>query len=59
MKLAGFCLLVSGWVIAEAAVVLLTQAPAQTAFVLAGIAVEILGLVLVARSHQEAGRIHK
>lgn len=50
MKLSGFVLLVSGWVIVIAAVALLVQA-ARSAFVLAGIGVEMLGLFLVVRSH--------
>jgi hypothetical protein len=51
MKIAGFLLLFAGWFLALAAVVLLRSGPAQNAFVLAGIAVEILGLILAARSH--------
>lgn len=51
MKLAGFLLLLAGWVIVLSALVLLPYNPAQTTFVLAGIAVELLGLVLVVRAH--------
>ena len=60
MKLAGFLLLLAGWMIALAAVVLLGSAASRagqtgltglTGFVLAGLGVEALGLVLVARSH--------
>ena len=51
MKLAGFLLLLSGWIIVAAAVVLLLPANAKIAFVLAGSAVEILGLTLVIRSN--------
>jgi len=51
MKIAGFLLLLAGWFLALAAVVLLQPGPAQNAFVLAGVAVEILGLILAARSH--------
>jgi hypothetical protein len=51
MKIAGFLLLLAGWLLALAAVVLLRPGPAQNAFVLAGVAVEILGLILAARSH--------
>ena len=50
MKLAGFMLLVAGWIIVLAAAALL-QAAAQGAFALAGFAVQILGLVFVFRSH--------
>ena len=51
MKLLGFLMLLAGWVIVFSAAALLTSPAAQTAFVLAGMAVEILGVVLVARSH--------
>jgi len=51
MKLAGFLLLVSGWGIALIAVAILASGLARSCFVLAGLGVEILGLVLVVRSH--------
>jgi hypothetical protein len=51
MKLAGFFLLLAGWIIVAAAVILLLPANARTVFVLAGVAVEILGLTLVIRSN--------
>jgi hypothetical protein len=51
MKLAGFLLLLTGWGIVLAAVVLLGTGTARACFVLAGVAVEILGLVLAIRSH--------
>jgi hypothetical protein len=51
MKLAGFLLLLAGWAIALTAIVLLSQAPARAAFVLAGVGVEAVGLVIVVRSH--------
>jgi hypothetical protein len=50
MKLAGFFLLIMGWILVVAAVILLNQNAARGGFVLAGVGVEILGLVLVARS---------
>ena len=50
MKLGGFLLLISGWGIVLAALAML-QGNAISIFVLAGAAVEILGLVLVARAH--------
>lgn len=56
MKLAGFLLLLAGWVIAVAAVVLLKTIAARTAFVLAGIGIEVAGLVMVFRSHLLARR---
>jgi hypothetical protein len=51
MKLTGFLLLLAGWGIVLAAMVLLAQPAPRVGFVLAGIGVEALGLVLVARSH--------
>jgi hypothetical protein len=51
MKLAGFLLLLAGWLIVIAAVALLAVAPQRAGFVLAGIGVESLGLILAVRSH--------
>jgi hypothetical protein len=51
MKLVGFLLLPAGWIIVLAALVLLPTGPARVAFTLAGIGVEILGLILVIRHH--------
>lgn len=51
MKLAGFLLQLAGWAIVVAAVALLAPALPRTGFVLAGIGVEVLGLVLVVRCH--------
>lgn len=51
MKLAGFLLLLAGWIIVAAAVILLLPANAKAVFVLAGVAVEIMGLILVIRSN--------
>jgi hypothetical protein len=51
LKLAGFLLMLAGWIIAVSAIGLLHSLPAQTAFLLAGIAIEIVGFVLVARQH--------
>jgi len=51
MKLAGFLLLLAGWVIVVAAVILLIPVNARTIFVIAGVAVEIVGLTLVIRSN--------
>ncbi len=51
MKLAGFLLLLAGWGIVLGAVMLLASAVARTIFVLAGLGVEVLGLVLVVRYH--------
>ena len=51
MKFLGFLLLVAGWFLVLASIVLLGKPGARGAFVVAGIAVEVLGLVLVFRSH--------
>jgi len=52
MRLVGFLLLLSGWALVLAAVILLPSAQARDGFVLAGIGVEVLGLILVIRSHR-------
>jgi hypothetical protein len=51
MKLAGFLLLLAGWALVLAAIALLSAAGPRAAFLLAGVGVEALGLVLLARSH--------
>jgi len=51
MKLAGFLLLLAGWAIVVASVVLLLAANARAIFILAGFGVEIVGLTLVIRSN--------
>jgi hypothetical protein len=50
MKLIGFLLLVSGWGIVRTALLML-HGNATVIFILLGLAVEILGLVLVGRAH--------
>ena len=57
MKLAGFLLLFSGWIVVLAAVALLADG-ARAGFVLAGIAIEGLGLGLATHAHRflESGR---
>ena len=51
MKVAGFFLLLAGGGLVLAAVALLASSLPRTSFVLAGVGVEVLGIVLVARSH--------
>lgn len=51
MKLAGLLLLVAGWAIVVAAVVLLPSTGGRAGFVLAGMAVELFGLALTVRAH--------
>lgn len=51
MKVLGFLLLLSGGVIVFASVSLLAAGAVRIIFLLSGIAVEAIGLVLVARAH--------
>jgi hypothetical protein len=51
MKLTGFLMLVAGWVIVLASMSMLVSMKPRTIFVLAGLGVEVVGLVLVVRSH--------
>lgn len=50
MKLLGLLLLVSGWAIVRTALELL-HGNGLAVFILAGIATEVLGLVITARAH--------
>jgi len=52
MKLTGFLLLVAGWVIVVAALLVLPSAVLRAAFVLAGIGVQLLGLFFAVRAHR-------
>jgi hypothetical protein len=51
MKTLGFLILLAGWAIVLAALVLLAKEGARGAFIFAGLGVEITGLVLVIRAH--------
>ena len=51
MRLAGFFLLPAGWFIVLSAIAMLNTAPARAGFLLSGIAIELVGLVLVVRTH--------
>jgi len=51
MKIAGFLLLIAGWLLVVAALAMLRAAGPRAAFVLAGVGVEVLALVLVFRAH--------
>jgi hypothetical protein len=51
MRLAGLLLLVAGWAIVLAAFLMLGAMAARAAFVAAGVAIELLGLGLLAHSH--------
>lgn len=58
MKIAGFLLLLAGWVIAVSAVMLLAAALPRAGFIVAGMGIEALGLALAFYSHllPEEGR---
>jgi hypothetical protein len=51
MRLLGFLFLLAGWLLVLAALVLLRAAAPLAAFIVAGLAVEVLGLVFVARTY--------
>lgn len=51
MKLIGCLLLLSGWFLVLAALVMLPAFPSRAAFIGAGLAIEILGLVLLTRAY--------
>jgi len=55
MKIAGFFLLLAGWLLVLAALAMLppgvNHAAARNGFILAGLAVELTGLVIVVRMH--------
>jgi hypothetical protein len=52
MRIAGFLLLLAGWGIVLCAIALLGPSSLIAGFVAAGTGVEVLGLVLVVRSHR-------
>jgi hypothetical protein len=56
MRFAGYLLLPAGWGLVIAAILLLAAAGPRTAFVLAGFGVEVLGLILMIRSHTPVRR---
>jgi hypothetical protein len=51
MRLAGLLMLLAGWAIVLAAIGMLPAQTIRAVFVLAGIAVEGLGMILMARAH--------
>ena len=53
MRAIGCVLLFSGWLIVLAALALLPTLPERFAFVCAGLAVEVLGVALLAQSYRE------
>ncbi|MFZ1135001.1 MAG: hypothetical protein WAN69_08655 [Candidatus Korobacteraceae bacterium] len=51
MKSVGFLLMLAGWFLVLAALAMLSAATPRTLFVLAGFAVEVVGLALVFRAN--------
>jgi hypothetical protein len=51
MKIIGFLMMPAGWFLVLAALVLLRAFVAQYLFIVAGVGVEIMGLVLFTRAH--------
>ena len=51
MRLVGFLLLLAGWGLVLSAIALLASMGPRASFVLTGFGVELLGLILVIRSH--------
>jgi hypothetical protein len=51
MNFLGFLMLLAGWFLVLAAIVLFASPPLRAVFVLASIAVEALGLALAFRAH--------
>ena len=52
MKIAGLFLLLAGWFLVLAALVLLPAGAARNSFVLAGLGVQATGLTVTARAHR-------
>ncbi|MGA7157969.1 MAG: hypothetical protein WBY53_14035 [Acidobacteriaceae bacterium] len=56
MSLIGYLLMISGWLLAFAALFLLTGIGQRFAFVFAGVLVELLGLALIAMRYRAVQR---
>jgi hypothetical protein len=56
LKIAGFLLLLAGWLLVLAALAMLPEGVARNAFIAAGAGVEGLGLVLAGRGHRVPDR---
>lgn len=56
MRLTGYLLMVSGWMLALAALLLLAGLGQRFVFILAGLLVELLGLGLVAYRYRSLQR---
>jgi hypothetical protein len=55
LKLFGFVLLLAGWGLVICALALVAAYTPRAVFILAGVGVEIVGLVLVIRAHSWRG----
>jgi len=55
LKLAGFILLLTGWVLVICALVLLPAEASRSVFVCAGLLIELFGLGLAVRGHMPVG----
>jgi len=55
LKFFGFVLLLAGWGLVICALALVAAQGPRAAFILAGVGVEIVGLVLVIRAHSWRG----
>ena len=58
MKAAGFLLLMTGFAIVLCAIALLVPGASRGAFVLTGVAVQLVGLVLAFRAHYSLHEEH-
>jgi membrane-bound ClpP family serine protease len=58
LRIAGIFLVLAGWILMLAAILMLSSLPLRTAFSLAGLAVQLLGLVLLARTHIPTRKKH-
>jgi hypothetical protein len=58
VKLFGFLLLLAGWVLVVSALALLAADAPRDIFILAGVGVEIVGLVIVVRAHPLRRGVH-
>ena len=57
MKVVGFLLMLAGWFLVLAALEMLSAATPRALFVLAGFAVEVLGLALVFRANMARSEV--
>jgi hypothetical protein len=55
MKIAGFFLMLAGWLLVLAALIMLRAGVSRNAFILAGLGVQTTGLTIVVRAHGRVG----